>query len=457
MSILEMTWEKLLSKKRQGRPQEEDSTIGRSTFQRDYDRIVYSSAFRRLQDKAQVFPLSKSDFVRTRLTHSLEVSCVGRSLGTEVGLKLQEKNKLPTGFSPADLGNIVAAACLAHDIGNPPFGHTGESAIAEWFRDSEVGKSLLEGLGTEQKADFESFEGNAQGFRILARLQNAHNPGLQLTCATLATFTKYPRESHILDNQLKGVSWKKYGYLQAEKDFFEEVAQEVGLIRKHSTSSAWTRHPLAYLVEAADDICYRVNDLEDGFRLRHVSQEEAEDMLRALFPPDKLPSKLNKILTPEDRVGYLRAKAINCLIEQTVSYFMEQEATILRGELRCALIEYISSSAALERIYKESKAKIYKAREVLEIEVPGFKVLGGLLEVFLSAANEVAEKGPTEASTKSKTILLLMPPQFLGKERTPDQDRYIRTLQVTDFVSGMTDSFAVSLYKQITGISLPTV
>lgn len=451
-----MNWELLLSKKRQGRPIEKDTpSIGRSVFQRDYDRIVYCSAFRRLQDKAQVFPLSKSDFVRTRLTHSLEVSCVGRSLGTEVGAKLQENGSLPKGIGAADIGNIVAAACLAHDIGNPPFGHSGEAAISEWFSESRNGKISIHNMKLNEKTDFRNFEGNAQGFRILTQLQNPHNPGLQLTCATLATFTKYPRESYLGKKNPKGDCWKKkYGFFQAEKSIFEEVAKEVGLLKRSTKFSVWTRHPLAYLMEAADDICYRVNDLEDGFRLKYISLKEAQDLLVALLSSTVATEKLSKITHDEDKIGYLRAKSINELIGQTVEYFMQEEETILRGELKNSLVENIPSASTLETIFTTCKKKIFKAREVLDIEIPGFRVFAGLLKAFLLAANNVAEKGD-EATTKSQLILSLVPDQFLGTDHKPDKDPYIRTIKITDFVSGMTDSFAVSLYKKLMGISLP--
>jgi dGTPase len=451
-----MKWDKLLSKTRQGKSDEEEPTIGRSSFQRDFDRVVYSSAFRRLQDKAQVFPLAKSDFVRTRLTHSLEVSCVGRSLGTDVGIRLRDTGRLPEDISPGDVGSVVAAACLAHDIGNPPFGHTGEDAIREWFTNTDVGREAIRTLDADEVQDFKLFEGNAQGFRLLTKLQNSHNPGLQLECATLAAFTKYPRPSSSKGEPPKGVSWKKHGYFQTEKSVFEEVAAEVGLLQRDKEFAAWMRHPLAYLVEAADDICYRINDLEDGFRLKHVSQIETEDLLLRLFPSGKTPKKLEQISGSADRIGYLRAKAINELISQLVISFMEHESKLLCGEFQQPLIDVLPSGNVLEEIFVLSRKKIYKAREVLEIEVPGFKVLGGLLEAFVCAANEVAEKGEKRSSIRNSRILLLMPDQFLGKDRVPDENPYIRTLQVTDFLSGMTDSFAVALYKQITGISLPS-
>lgn len=423
-------------------------------IQRDFDRIVYSSAFRRLQDKAQVFPLAKSDFVRTRLTHSLEVSCVGRSLGTELGLRLEAEEQIPEGVSPGDIGSIVAAACLAHDIGNPPFGHTGESAIGEWFSNTEVGRAAIKELSPVQKSDFERFEGNAQGFRIITRLQNSHNPGLQLTSATLAAFTKYPRGSYLHCGRLDGVSWKKHGFFDADKKCFSDIAEAVDLKRRLDAEDVWVRHPLAYLVEAADDICYRVNDLEDGFRLKHVSLDEAKGLLLSIFEPSAAPTKWKDIDTEQDMIGYLRAKAINYLIDQSITCFQKHSDLILEGKLDKSLVECISSAEALSRIIRISKEKIYKAREVLEIEAAGFQVLGGLLEAFLAAANEVAQKKEKKASVKSQILFHLLPIQFRVEPDAP-QDQYSRTLKVTDFISGMTDSFAVSLYKQLTGISLP--
>jgi len=453
--VPKMTWGQLLSPARQGRPAERDVTVGRSVFQRDFDRIVYSSAFRRLQDKAQVFPLAKSDFVRTRLTHSLEVSCVGRSLGTELGLRLEAQKYLPDGISPGDIGSIVAAACLAHDIGNPPFGHTGESAIAEWFANTESGQAAISGLTPAQKSDFTKFEGNAQGFRILTRLQNAHNPGLQLTSATLATFTKYPRGSYLQCVPLNGVSWKKYGFFDADKTCFGDIAEALRLTKRLVDEAVWVRHPLAYLVEAADDICYRVNDLEDGCRLKHVSAEQGKALLLAIFDAGAAPTKWKEIDTEEDQIGYLRAKAIGYLIDQSVTCFEEHSELILHGQLDKSLVDCIPSAEPLDRIIRISKEKIYKAREVLEIEAAGFQVLGGLLDVFLGATNDVSKNGLKQAAVRSQIVFHLLPAQFREPAGMPP-DQYQRILKVTDFISGMTDSFAVSLFKQLTGISLPT-
>jgi len=358
-------------------------------------------------------------------------------------------------MEPGDVGSIVAAACLAHDIGNPPFGHAGESAIAEWFSNTRLGQEQIKDLSKGQKADFERFEGNAQGFRILTRLQNLHNPGLQLTCATLAAFTKYPRGSSLQCGPLKGVSWKKHGFFQADRRIFDEVASAVGLLSNPDEDNVWCRHPLAYLVEAADDICYKVNDLEDGFRVGHVSLEDTKKLLLDIFGADSGPTKHEQIDSPNDKIGYLRAKTINHLIDQTIGYFEKNSETILHGRLDISLVKGIPSADALDKIIDISKDKIYRSREVLQIEAAGFQVLGGLLEDFLIAVNEVAQKGEKKASAKSQSLFYLLPPEFRAIDSQPE-DTYTRTLMVTDYVSGMTDSFAVSLYKQLTGISLPS-
>jgi dGTPase len=251
------------------------------------------------------------------------------------------------------------------------------------------------------------------------------------------------------------VSWKKHGFFDADKKCFGEIAAAVGLSKKFSKKSVWVRHPLAYLVEAADDICYRVNDLEDGFRLKHVTLEEAQDLLLSIFDHGAAPTKWKEIGTEQDRVGYLRAKAINYLIDQSITHFQKHSDHILKGKLETSLIDGIPSAGALSNIINISKQKIYKAREVLEIEAAGFQVLGGLLDAFLTAVNDIAKKGEKKASAKSQTLFYLLPQQFRVMEDEPE-DVYLRTLKVTDFISGMTDSFAVSLYKQLTGISLPT-
>lgn len=453
-----MEWNKLLNKNllcsENKTAQTED---GRSQFQRDFDRIVFSSAFRRLQDKTQVFPLPESDFVHTRLTHSLEVSCVGRSLGTKAGKIIIERHKELQGvFESFHFGEIVAAACLAHDIGNPPFGHSGEDAISEYFR-SGNGKQYQKKIGEGKKwTDLTKFEGNAQGFRIITRLQNPNiTGGLRLTHATLAAFTKYPKESHLSEtNIIKGKKsklYKKFGFFQSEKYLFEETAEACGLIRRDKDSFSWSRHPLAYLVEAADDTCYRIMDLEDGFRLGLLPFKTTEQLLKPLTGSKPLQGYEGR--DDNDKIGYLRAKAINNVIEEITEIFLAYEAEILEGNFDSDLLSIIKSGEPLKIIKDVSVEKIYSFKSVVEREVAGYEVLAGLLDTFITAVNDCADG--SNLSWKNKTILKLLPKQFLGANGKPDDDLYLRLLKITDFVSGMTDSYAVSLYRKIKGISLP--
>ena len=448
-------WCQLMAAKRLGAEDSGEQVDARSAFQRDFDRIVFSSAFRRLQDKTQVFPLAESDYVRTRLTHSIEVSCVGRSLGTIVGSALVKKYQFDA-LVPFDFGAVVAAGAVAHDIGNPPFGHSGEDAIQHWFETSEIAKDALCELNAQQREDFLKFEGNAQGFRVLTRLQSPDNAGgMQLTSAVLGAFTKYPRASR-LDNGLAdqtGVSAKKHGFFAAEQEHYQSVASATGVIEKIK-GTYWKRHPLAFLVEAADDICYRIIDLEDGFRLGHIDFGTTQDLLVQLIGSDMSPQRLEKITGEKEKVEYLRAKAINTLIFAAADVFVAKEAEIQTGEFDSELLASLSDKrSALEDIKKLSRQKVYSARPVLEVEAAGFEVLGGMLDMFVEAVNEVAKKD--RPHPKSKKLLQLMPPQFLGEDGKPDMDPYLRLIKVTDFVCGMTDGFAVSTFKKIRGISLP--
>ncbi|MGE5411769.1 MAG: deoxyguanosinetriphosphate triphosphohydrolase [Clostridiales bacterium] len=460
-----MNWERLLSKSRLGGIANSPAfnKDGRSEFQRDFDRIVFSTAFRRLQDKTQVFPLPESDFVHNRLTHSLEVSCIGRSIGNIVGQRILDKYPLlKSEFSQFDFGEIVAAACLAHDIGNPPFGHSGEDAIAEYFK-NDNGRIFEEKLKSEKKwCDFTKFEGNAQGFRIITKLQNPHvMGGLCLTYATLASFTKYPKESLILtddkdllEEENRNKLYKKFGFFQSEKDIFSDVASHVGLVKKDSNISSlfWCRHPLSFIVEAADDICYRVMDLEDGFHLGLISFSEAEELLTGLLGSSEL--KDYKSRDNGDKIGYLRAKALGTLISQLADLFYEVEENIIEGNFDNGLINLVSSASTLKEIKSVSKEKIYSHISVIEREAAGYEVLGGLLDIFITAVNE---KAYGNISGKNQKVLQLLPDQFQFMSGNPDNDLYLRLLQITDFVSGMTDSFAVSLFRKIKGISLSSI
>ncbi len=451
-----MDWAKLLSKTLLGeeRKKSKNNSDGRSEFQRDFDRIVFSSAFRRLQDKTQVFPLPESNFVHNRLTHSLEVSCVGRSLGNLAGERIINKNKkLKKSFTKFHFGEIVSAACLAHDIGNPPFGHSGESAISEYFKNGN-GKMFKDELNEKQWTDLTNYEGNAQGFRILTRLQNPNiKGGLRLTCATLAAFTKYPKESlFVNDLQSKPVNiYKKFGFFQTEKELFLEIAKEVGLNKKISSGEDifYSRHPLAFLVEAADDICYRIMDLEDGFILGLLSFKETESLLFPLISKDNL--KFYKLREKNDKISYLRAKVISNLVYELAEAFREEEKKILAGNFESDLISIIPSGKHLKKIEETSIANIYSYESVVERESAGYEVLGGLLDTFIVAINDAVNK---KISPKSKTILKLIPKQY-NYDSSFDNNVYNRLLKVIDFVSGMTDSYAVSLYRKIKGISLP--
>ena len=453
-----MDWGRLITNDRLGRAEEGSPTRHRTDFQRDFDRIVFSSAFRRLQDKTQVFPLAESDYVRTRLTHSLEVSCVGRSLGTQVGEEVVARE----GFAhvdPGDFGAIVAAACLAHDIGNPPFGHSGEDAIRHWFATSEVGQRALAPLTAAQRAEFEQFEGNAQGLRVVTRLQNPDNEGgLQLTYATLGAALKYPRPAHLI-NPEAGVSAKKFGYFAAEAEPFTRVADRLGLLPRADGEGAYSRHPLAFLMEAADDISYQIVDFEDAFRLGLLSYEELYEHLRAIADDERLPVRLAQLSSDKERVEYLRARAINTLVEQTARVFLEHEAGILEGTFDAELKERIPAADALAEIEATSFQRIYNAKGVLEIDAAGFGVLGGLLETFYEPVRETAEAEsagrPRSATPHSRTVAQLVPEQFLYEDGERITDPYLLLLHLTDFVSGMTDGYAVSLYKKLTGISLP--
>lgn len=450
-----MNWPQLLSRKRLGTDKAPSASTARTDFQRDFDRIVFCSSFRRMQDKTQIFPLSKIDYVRTRLTHSLETSSVGRSLGTLVGEQIIARHDL-SGFEASDFGDICAAACLAHDIGNPPFSHAGEDAIRHWATYADYGKRRVGVLHGSEREDFLAFEGNAQGFRILTRLQSRDNRGgLQLTCATLGAFTKYPRESWLGNDHRNGVSTRKHGCFAEDRGLFEEVADTLGLIRRDPLRAVWCRHPLAFLVEAADDICYRVIDIEDGFRLGHIGFDEVQELFWPIIS-DRAgqEARFQRIGGRKEQVEFLRAKVINEAIQQCRDCFLDHESAILDGSFDEPLLIRIPRAKELEALKELARGRIYCAPEVVEIETAGFEVISELLERFIQVLDDIAHHGH-KAPPKSQMTSLLVPEQFIGSQRQPSQDLYTRLLRLTDFVAGMTDSYAVSLYKKMTGISLP--
>lgn len=449
-----MQWKNLLSAKRLGSDAPGTIKLERSPFQRDFDRVIFSGAFRRLQNKTQVFPLVQEDYVRTRLTHSLETSSIGRSLGTAAGVFLKENYDLGEA-QISDVGAIVATAALSHDIGNPPLGHAGEEAIRFWFTSSEVAKALHSELTPEQARDIEFYEGNAQGFRVLSVLEMADQVGgMQLTCATLGSFAKYPATSAA---QIKppGVAGKKFNFFNSEKELFAEVAANCGLIEYGPYSYA--RHPLAYLVEAADDIAYLAVDFEDGARLGMISQDEVETRYLGLLPDTSVASHLKDITNPVRRTEYLRALVIGALVREASQVFCEHCEEILAGGLGKPLTELLSCTPQLKEIRKRSEEMIYNNRKVAEIISAGFEMVSGMLDVFVPSVNELAAEktGKGKASYRSRRMGALVT-DITEKLNDPVwcNDSYARLLSVMDFISGMTDSYAVSIYRKLKGITL---
>ena len=449
-----MHWAQLLSADQLGRSKPARREPGRSDFQRDSDRIIFSSAFRRLQDKTQVFPLAENDFARTRLTHSLEVGSVGRSLGTRVGAEICARHNLGAeiGVHPSDFGDIVHAACLGHDLGNPPFGHSGEDAIQHWFKsESPHARKAREGLNETEIADVERYEGNAQGFRIITRLQMPDNVGgLQLTNAALGAFTKYPHASKIAPVAHTGTSLKKFGFFQSEREHFAWVAEKCGLIQRGP--ECWARHPLVFLVEAADDICYRLVDFEDGVRLGYLTYEEVRDAFCAILPPTRQPRDLNAMSSRKAAIEMMRAMAIGECLWQCTTVFLDNENDILEGRFDQPLVDVIPAAPALKEIQKRSRETIYATDRGVQIEIAGYEVLGGLLNFFMSAINDLAEK-KENAAHRSHKLAKQLPVECVRAAR--EAGPYERLMRLLDFVSGMTDGFAVTLYRSVAGITLP--
>jgi dGTPase len=412
----------------------------------DYDRIIFSAAFRSLQDKTQVIPLSKTDFVHTRLTHSLEVSVVGRSIGRLVGKKIIEKYphlKEIHGFHMNDFGAIVAAASLAHDIGNPPFGHSGEKAIGEYFSIGK-GQQYRDELSDKEWQDLIDFEGNANGFSVLTASRPGIEGGLRISYATLGAFMKYPKES-LPKKPTAAIADKKYGFFQSDKAFFQDVASELGMIaNKTGNDIGFERHPLAYLVEAADDICYTIIDFEDGINLGLVSEDFALEYLIKLVKDSIDSGKYKTLTTKEDRISYLRALAIGSLINDAVRVFVENEEAILAGKFPYALTDKSKYKAQMDDIIKLSVKNIYQSREVIEKELVGYQIIQTLLDKFITAFNNKFE-GKT--SNYDSLILKMLPEKFIEDK----DDLYKRLLHICHYVSLLTDGNALELYETING------
>lgn len=447
-----MNWNTLISAKRFGLEEfHEERRENRSEFQRDYDRLVFSAPFRRLQNKTQVFPLPGSIFVHNRLTHSLEVSCVGRSLGNDVSKALLIRHpELQNSFLP-EIGSIVSAACLAHDLGNPPFGHSGERAISTFFSEGK-GMALKdkqpngEQLTSTQWEDLTHFEGNANAFRLLThQFEGRRKGGFVLTYSTLASIVKYPFSSSLAGKK------SKFGFFTTEEESFSRIAEELGMRKLNGSPLKYARHPLVYLVEAADDICYQMMDIEDAHKLKILTTQETQELLLSYFPDGRkrhMLKTLDIVKDTNEQIAYLRSCVIGLLIQECTQAFLDNENTILKGEFEGSLIRHISElpADAYEHCARLSFEKIYRSRDVLDIELAGFRIISTLLELMIDAV-----------CSPEKAYSQLLINRVSGQYNVKAPALYERIQAILDYISGMTDVFALDLYRKINGNSLPAV
>ena len=447
-----LDWDKLITDCRLGLEDRyvQDREDIRSSFQRDYDRVIFSSPFRRLQDKTQVFPLPGSIFVHNRLTHSLEVACVGRSLGNLVAIHASRlTSDINLQKKIGEIGPIVSAACLAHDLGNPPFGHAGESAIADFFKRGN-GSKYKEDLSEAEWSDLTCFEGNANAFRLLShQFTGKRDGGFALTYSTLASIVKYPFESLLAEGK------PKFGFFQSEKALFLKIADQLGLEKVSDNPLKYRRYPLVYLVEAADDICYQIMDVEDAHKLKILTFSETVELFRAFFDPvtdaktlKSIEDNFTKVGDFNERIAYLRALVIGKLTRECADIFN----STIEGVNCSTTVKPLFSSlpepsrSAMVKVKTISIEKIYNDRAVIEIEIAGYKILGTLLDAFITAVIEPDE-------FLSKKLLALIPFQY----KTQESSYYADIQSVVDFVSGMTDLYALELYRKITGMELPGI
>ena len=443
-----MNWQQLISNKRFGLEEiHEARKDDRSEFQRDFDRLIFSAPFRRLQNKTQVFPLPDSVFVHNRLTHSLEVSCVGRSLGDSIANRLIAKHPELAETHVSEIGAIVSAACLAHDLGNPPFGHSGEKAISTFFSEGK-GLALKPQLSPMEWDDFTHFEGNANAFRLLThQFQGRRKGGFVMTYSTLASIVKYPYPSTLAGNK------SKFGFFLSEEEDFRKIAIELGIKRlsKDNEPAKYARHPLVFLVEAADDICYQMMDIEDAYKLKLLTPKEAKELYQLYFD-DKKKERVNEVFNivedENEQIAYLRATVIGILIKECTKVFMENEEAILDGSFEGALIKHISPplSEAYNQCTKVAVEKIYRSRDVLDIELAGFHVISTLLELMIDAVQSPEKAYSELLINRVSSQYDIHSPTLYGKIQA-----------VLDYISGMTDVYALDLYRKIKGNSLPAV
>jgi len=435
----------------------------RSGFQRDYDRLIFSSAFRRLQNKTQVFPLPGTAFVHNRLTHSLEVASVGRSLGKMIGERIStsmEGGSEAYEFYRYELPNVIAAACLAHDIGNPAFGHSGEKAISAYF--VERAQTQIEGRPLQDFfipaawSDLINFEGNANAVRILTHsFRGRFKGGFGLTYTTIASILKYPCESVAVDKNFR--HRKKYGFFQSEKDTVTRIADSLGMLPESAAPLVYKRHPFVYLVEAADDICYSIVDMEDAHRLGILQRSEVleafESLIRSINRKGEDLSKIlgycNELQDTNEAIAFLRAKVINILANEVTDVFWEHREAILAGTFNDTLVDAINRrTGALQMVQDISVRKIYNHDTVLQIEVAGYNVMSELLDLFVPA---LLKERPSHKEAK---VLQLFPYQFTAFK---DSDNaYDKVLNALDHLSGMTDEYATEMYRRLKGIVIPS-
>ena len=445
-----MEWKQLISNKRFGQEHKHaERHDDRSEFKRDYDRLIFSSAFRRLQNKTQVFPLPGSIFVHNRLTHSLEVASVGMSIGNDISRRVIQKRPELKDTLVEEIGTIVSAACLAHDLGNPPFGHSGEKAIQTFFSEGP-GQKIKPMVSSEFWDDITHFEGNANAFRILThRFKGRRQGGFVMTYSMLASIVKYPFASSLAGNH------GKFGFFASEAESYRKIADELGIFCKSAPGEPhkYARHPLVYMVEAADDICYEIMDIEDSHKLKILSFAETEHLLLSFFDGDIQQKIRQRIIDEEmtdenEKVVYMRASVIGKLENECVAAFLAHEEEILAGTFEGSLIDHISERQ--KKAYKEcekiSYSKIYQSKPVLDIELSGYKIMATLMEVFIEAA-------VNPSRFYSKQLLRRVSSQYDIENENLEE----RIMAVIDYISGMTDIYALDIYQKINGISLPIV
>mgnify|MGYP004525392471 FL=1 len=445
-----MEWKQLISNKRFGQEHKHaERHDDRSEFKRDYDRLIFSSAFRRLQNKTQVFPLPGSIFVHNRLTHSLEVASVGMSIGNDISRRVIQKQPDLKDTLVEEIGTIVSAACLAHDLGNPPFGHSGEKAIQTFFSEGP-GLKIKPMVSSEFWDDITHFEGNANAFRILThRFKGRRQGGFVMTYSMLASIVKYPFASSLAGNH------GKFGFFASEAESYRKIADELGISCKSAPGEPlkYARHPLVYMVEAADDICYEIMDIEDSHKLKILSYAETEHLLLSFFDEDIQQKIRQRIIDEEltdenEKVVYMRASVIGKLENECVAAFLAHEEEILAGTFEGSLIDHISERQ--KKAYKEcekiSFSKIYQSKPVLDIELSGYQIMATLMEVFIEAA-------VSPSRFYSKQLLRRVSSQYDIENENLEE----RIMAVLDYISGMTDIYALDIYQKINGISLPIV